>query len=69
GLPAFIPEILALEVGVNGVNSEANYDVVMISDFEDEDAIKRYLVHPEHEKVASYIKSVVDVRSAVDFVV
>ncbi|HEV7185607.1 MAG TPA: Dabb family protein [Leifsonia sp.] len=69
GLPAFIPELLALEVGVNALSPEANYDVVLISDFEDEDAIKRYLVHPEHEKVASYIKSVVDERSAVDFVV
>ncbi|MFF1571206.1 Dabb family protein [Leifsonia sp. NPDC058292] len=66
-LPASIPEILALEVGVNALSPEANFDVVLISDFDDADAIARYVEHPEHEKVASYIRSVVQARSAVDF--
>ncbi|WP_431279320.1 Dabb family protein [Leifsonia poae] len=67
GLPATIPEILALEVGINVLNPEANFDVVLISDFEDQDAIARYVAHPDHEKAAAYIKSVVGGRSAVDF--
>lgn len=67
GLPASIPEILSLQVGVNVLNPGANFDVVLISDFEDEDAIGRYIAHPEHEKVAEYIRSVVAGRSAVDF--
>jgi len=66
-LPASIPEILALEVGVNALNPDANFDVVLISDFADADAIARYVAHPEHEKVAAYIRSVVSGRSAVDF--
>jgi hypothetical protein len=40
---------------------------VLISDFEDEDAVARYVAHPDHEEVAKYIKSVVGGRSAVDF--
>jgi hypothetical protein len=67
GLPASIPEILSLQVGVNILNPGSNFDVVLISDFGDEDAIGRYVAHPEHEKVASYIRSVVESRSAVDF--
>jgi hypothetical protein len=67
GLPASIPEILSLQVGVNVLNPGANFDVVLISDFDDEDAIARYIAHPEHEKVAAYIRSVVERRSAVDF--
>jgi hypothetical protein len=66
-LPPSIPEILALEVGINALNPEANFDVVLISDFEDEDAVARYVAHPDHEEVAKYIKSVVGGRSAVDF--
>ncbi|MFF1877048.1 Dabb family protein [Leifsonia sp. NPDC058230] len=66
-LPPSIPEILALEVGVNVLAPGANFDVVLISDFEDADALARYVAHPDHETVAAYIRSVVGARSAVDF--
>ena len=33
-LPATIPELQNLEVGVNVLNPGANFDVVLISDFE-----------------------------------
>jgi len=65
-LPATIPEILALEVGVNALSAD-NFDVVLISDFADEDALQRYVDHPDHQRVAAYIRSVVGGRSAVDF--
>ncbi len=66
-LPASIPEILSLEVGTNVLNPGANFDLVLIADYEDADALARYQVHPEHKKVASYIQSVVAERSSVDF--
>jgi hypothetical protein len=65
-LPAVIPEILALEVGVNALPGD-NFDIVLISDFADADALRRYVEHPDHRTVASYIRSVVGGRSAVDF--
>ncbi len=68
-LPAFIPEILSLEVGVNVLNPGANFDLVLIADYEDEAALQRYQEHPEHQKVVAYIRTVVGDRSAVDFVV
>jgi hypothetical protein len=65
-LPATIPEILALEVGVDALSAD-NFDVVLISDFADEAALQRYVEHPDHQRVAAYIRSVVGARSAVDF--
>ncbi|WP_426622916.1 Dabb family protein [Leifsonia sp. McL0607] len=64
-LPAAIPEILRFEVGINSLPVN-EFDVVLVSDFADEAALQRYVAHPEHEKVASYIRSVVSGRAAVD---
>ncbi len=36
------------------------------TDFDDLDAVTRYQVHPEHKKVANFIRSVVSQRMAVD---
>ncbi len=66
-LPAVIPEILSLEVGANMLNPGANFDLVLIAEYDDADALARYQAHPEHKKVASYIHSVVAERSSVDF--
>jgi hypothetical protein len=66
-LPSLVPEIRDLEVGINALELEGNFDVVLIADFDDEDALQRYGAHPEHQKVASYIHSVVADRTAVDY--
>ncbi|WP_348790085.1 Dabb family protein [Leifsonia sp. NPDC080035] len=66
-LPASIPEILALEVGINALLPGDNYDVVLISEFADADALQRYVEAPAHQEVAAYIRTVVAARSAVDF--
>ncbi|MGH1524251.1 Dabb family protein [Leifsonia sp. L25] len=64
-LPAVVPEILRFEVGLNSLPAN-EFDIVLVSDFEDEAALQRYVEHPEHEKVASYIRSVVSGRASVD---
>jgi Stress responsive A/B Barrel Domain. len=64
-----VPGIRALEVGVNDVSSPGNWDLVLVADYDDADALRRYVEHPEHQKVAGYIRSVVSERSAVDFLV
>ncbi|GHD51279.1 Dabb family protein [Mycetocola manganoxydans] len=66
-LPALIPEIRALEVGSNVLFPEANWDVVLVADFDDADALERYSVHPEHQRVGKYIGEVRADRVAVDF--
>jgi hypothetical protein len=67
-LPPLVPQLQRLEVGVNALPS-GDFDVVLISDFADEEALQGYQEHPEHVKVAAYIRSVVGGRAAVDFVV
>lgn len=66
-LPPIVPEIRSMQVGVNDAGPADNFDVVLIADFDDDDALGRYQVHPEHQKVVAYVRSVTAGRSAVDF--
>lgn len=67
-LPAVIPELRSLQVGV-AVAPGDDFDVVLISDFDSLDDIRAYQEHPAHLEVAGFIRSVVASRAAVDFVV
>jgi len=66
-LPDVIADILALEVGINALTPEANFDVVLTADYADEASLQRYVEHPEHQKVAAYIRSIVSGRASVDY--
>lgn len=65
-LEPVVDEILELEVGVNEAGGD-DFDIVLIADFVDEDALQRYQVHPEHEKVAALIRASAAGRACVDF--
>lgn len=60
-----IDEIRFLEAGINENGGE--YEVMLITAFDDYDALKAYDSHPEHEKVREFIKNVVVDRVAVDY--
>ena len=66
-LKSIIKEINSLEVGENFNTSEAAFDVVLITTHQNREALKNYMVHPEHQKVAGFIRSVVEDRKVVDF--
>ena len=66
-LPPIIPEIQSLTVASNSVDVEGNWDVVLIADYADEAALRTYIEHPEHQKVAGFIRGLVAQRSNVDF--
>ena len=66
-LVGIVPEIKSLQVGINEKTSDMAYDAVLISTFEDADALARYKVHPEHVKVSNYCKKIRDSRVFVDF--
>lgn len=67
-LPERMPGlILDLGVGLNALDDGANFDMVLVADFEDLEALDRYLKHPEHEKVAELVMKVREQRAAVDF--
>ena len=68
-LPALIPEILRLEVGSNVRESDTAHDVVLVADYADEAALDAYIVHPEHEKVAAFVRGLAASRVSVDYLV
>jgi hypothetical protein len=66
-LPAKIPEIGKLEVGIDISGSESAYDVVLCSEFESAGALERYQEHDDHLKAAEFIQKVREDRAAVDY--
>ncbi len=67
-LPPLIPEILRLEVGSNMKESDSAHDVVLVADYADEAALDAYVVHPEHQKVAAFVRGLVASRASVDYI-
>lgn len=66
-LPAKIPEILSLQVGFDIVRGEGSFDVVLMADFDDLEALGRYQRHPDHMMVAEFVTKVRETRAAVDY--
>lgn len=65
-LVGVVDDIRSLNVGADVVGG-ANWDVALVADFDDVDAVGRYQVHPAHQEVAAFIRSVVANRASVDF--
>jgi len=64
-LVGVVPSIGSLSVGPNVI--DGNWDVALVADFEDAAALDAYQVHPVHQEVVAYVRSVVSDRVAVDF--
>lgn len=67
-LEGVVPELLSITAGANMAYPDANWDVTLVADFASIDDLERYQVHPAHEEVVSYVRSIVASRVAVDFV-
>lgn len=67
-LPALIPEILTLSVGTN-INPAADFDVVLVADYESLQTLAVYQDHPDHQAAAAVIRELVAARAAVDYLV
>jgi len=66
-LKEIIPEIKYIEVGIDSKKFENNYDVVLVSEFNSFEELDVYQKHPEHLKVGEFVKSVAEIRTAVDY--
>ena len=66
-LPQLIEEIREFRFGADVLRSERSYDLGLVSSFEDFDALQRYQVHPEHQKVVAHVKTIASNVVAVDF--
>lgn len=67
GLPQKIEEIREFRFGTDVIHSERSYDFGLVSSFDDLDALQRYQVHAEHQKVGAHIKAITSGVVAVDF--
>jgi hypothetical protein len=67
GLPEQIEEIREYRFGADIIHSERSYDFCLVSSFDDLDALQRYQVHPEHQKVVAHVKQISSSVVAVDF--
>lgn len=66
-LPAAVPQILRLEVGVDLGETEGNGDVVLSVDVADRAALDAYQQHPAHLEVARLIGALRTSRVCVDY--
>ena len=65
-LPALIPVICKLQVGVNLVPGDAAVDLALDSEFATLADLEAYIKHPEHLKVVAFIRPLVGERRVVD---
>lgn len=56
-----------LEVGINFSSRPAAMDIVLVSQFKDENDLDYYRNHPDHLKVLDFIKEVVAESKVVDY--
>ncbi|WP_462137254.1 Dabb family protein [Candidatus Mycalebacterium sp.] len=67
GLAEKIPQIVKIEAGLNFNTSENASDIVLYSEFEDSAALAAYQKHPDHVKVAEFLKGTATDRRVVDY--
>ena len=66
-LPALIESIKFYRVGVNYADSPAAFELVIDSDFESKEGLKFYSIHPEHQKVVAFLRSLDAQKAVVDY--
>ncbi len=66
-LPDLVPTLKKITFIKNEVECDRNFDALLIVETENEADLEAYKVHPEHKKVAAFIKEVTVNRGAVDF--
>ena len=62
-----VPSLRSIDVGVNFVEADRAMDLSLIATFESKEGLDAYDRHPEHQKVVTFIKSVVEYSKAVDY--
>ena len=66
-LPAEIPQIQLMQVGRDIVHNTSSFDMGLVSEFADQEALDQYVVHPAHQKVSQFASKVIAERATLDF--
>ncbi len=64
-LPAIIPQVCLLKVGLN-INPNEQYDMSLLTEFNSMDDLHIYATHPEHQKVSVEMRKIMEARACVD---
>jgi len=67
-LPSKINTLHSMEVGIDISRSERSFDMVLVSQFEEQAALDVYVPHPAHQEVVSFIKEVTTLSKVVDYI-
>ena len=68
GLQDLIPELLKIEVSINSLKASAdNYDLILVTEFDNFSDLNSYNNHPEHQKIVHFISKVKTDRAALDY--
>jgi hypothetical protein len=67
-LPSLIPNIVSFTVGSDILRLERSYDTGLVALFPDRAALDAYTVHPEHQLVAEFGRTISAHVASVDFV-
>ena len=65
-LPAVIPFIRKVEVGIN-INPAEQWNIALYSEFDTLEDVKAYSVHPSHVAAAKLLAELKEARSCVDY--
>ncbi len=65
-LKSEIPELVSMQVGINMLHPEKNYDLMLLSLFLNADDLETYRVHPAHQRVVARIHQVAAARAPID---
>ncbi|GFK92859.1 hypothetical protein NNJEOMEG_00687 [Fundidesulfovibrio magnetotacticus] len=67
-LPGKVPGVIDLEVALGGIfDAVPATDIALYTTFASKEDLKTYAVHPEHQAVVAFIKSVAAERRVLDY--
>ncbi len=62
-----VDELKRMEVGLNISTRASAFDLVLTADFDDEQGLDAYRVHPDHVKILDFMKDAVEKTAVVDY--
>jgi len=62
-----IPSLNSMEVGLDFMQSERSFDLVLTTTFDTKEGLSSYATHPAHLEVVNFIKEVTNEAKVVDY--
>jgi Stress responsive A/B Barrel Domain len=66
-LPDLINDIISFSCGRDLLHTERSYDLALVADLADLEALNRYQIHPDHQAVVAKVKRIASNIVAVDY--